>query len=65
MSLVKTIAKNINKHRKISIEKFAKKADVSKYTLQKILYGQVKDVQVTTLKKIAKALGVSLDNLVK
>jgi len=65
VKFVETIARNINKYRKVSIARLADKAGISKFTLQKILYAQTKDIQVSTLIKIAKALDVSLDKLTK
>ncbi|OGC09647.1 hypothetical protein A3J90_02575 [candidate division WOR-1 bacterium RIFOXYC2_FULL_37_10] len=63
--IVKRIAKNIKKHRKISYTKLAKKAGVNFSTLEKIIYPRVQDVQISTLSKIAKALGVTVDALIK
>jgi DNA-binding Xre family transcriptional regulator len=65
VNLRKAVAKNINKYRKISIAKLAEKAGISKFTIQAILYGSSKSVDGITLVKIAKALNVSIDNLVK
>jgi DNA-binding Xre family transcriptional regulator len=65
MNLPQRIAKNIQKIRKTSITKLADKAGLSKYTLARVLYCRSKDVQVSTLLKIAKALKVSMDKLVK
>lgn len=65
MGQVKTIANNINKLRKVSIAKLAMKAGISQFTLQNILYVKKKDVQVSTLSKIAKALNVPMDDLLK
>jgi DNA-binding Xre family transcriptional regulator len=45
--------------------KLAKKAGLSYSSLENIIYVKKKDVQITTLQKIAKALNVSLDDLVK
>lgn len=50
--------------RKTSIDKLAKQAGVSKFTLQKILYAQTKDIQLSTIIKIAEALDISIDKLV-
>jgi DNA-binding Xre family transcriptional regulator len=65
VSINKTIAKNIQKYRKVSIAKLADKAGMSQFSIQNILYGKKADVRVGTLIKIAKALNVSLDKLVK
>ena len=68
MSNVKIIAKNIRKYkelRKTSFLKVAKKAGIPYTTLENILYQRVQDVQISTLQKIAKALGVKVDDLIK
>jgi DNA-binding Xre family transcriptional regulator len=59
------ISRNIRKYRKESFLKLAKKAGLSYSSLENIIYVKKKDVQITTLQKIAKALNVSLDDLVK
>jgi DNA-binding Xre family transcriptional regulator len=63
--LVRKTAKNIKKHRKTSYLKLAAKAQLNFSTLEKIIYPRVQDVQVSTLLKIATALGVGLEDLVK
>ena len=65
MNLRKSVANNINKYRKISIAKLAEKAGISQFTIQAILYGNSMSVDGITLVKIAKALDVSIDKLVK
>ena len=65
MNLRKIVAKNINKYRKVSIAKLAKKAGISQFTIQAILYGSSISVDGITLVKIAKALNISIDELVK
>ena len=64
MSLVENVAKNIQKYRKVSIAKLAQKAQISQYTLQKIIYCKYKDIGINTLHKIAKALNVSVEKLI-
>ncbi len=63
--IVKRIARNIKKYRKTSYANLAKKAGMNFSTLEKIIYPRIQDVQITTLLKIAKALDISLDELVK
>ncbi len=60
------IAKNLRKMREakgLSQEKLARLADVANNTIIKIEGGKNKNPTFDTLKKIAKALGVSLDDL--
>jgi len=62
------IAKNIKKYRnklKISQDKLSKLAGVTLHTLTKIETGATLDPRIETLKKIAKGLNVSVDNLIK
>ena len=63
-----TIAKNIKKYRnelKISQDKLSKLASVTLHTLTKIETGATSDPRIETLKKIAKGLNVSVDDLIK
>jgi transcriptional regulator with XRE-family HTH domain len=63
-----TIAKNIKKYRDklgISQDKLSKLASVTLHTLTKIESGATPDPRIETLKKIAKGLGVSVDDLIK
>ena len=62
---VKKIADNIKRYRKTSYGDLAKKAGINFSTLEKIIYPRIQDVQVGTLSKIAKALGVTVDDLIK
>jgi len=62
---VKNIAKNIKKYKKTSYSVLAIKAGINFSTLEKIIYPRIQDVQVGTLSKIAKALGVTVDDLIK
>lgn len=63
-----TIAKNIKKYRDelgISQDKLSKMADVTLHTIAKIETGSTPDPRVETLRKIANALGVSVDDLIQ
>jgi transcriptional regulator with XRE-family HTH domain len=62
------LAENIKKLRKkkgLSQEKLARLADISNNTLIKIEQGIAKEPTITTVTKIASALDVSIDELVK
>ena len=62
------IAKNIKKLRKqrgLSQDKLSKLADISHNTIIKIESGAIQSPTMDTAQKIAKALGVSLDDLMK
>ena len=68
MSKTTTIAKNIKKYRKekgLSQDKLARLADVAHATIIKIESGGIQSPTIDTVKKIADALGVSLDDLMK
>jgi len=63
-----TIGKNIKRLRKekaISQDKLSKLADLSLNTIVKLELDQSPNPTFETLKKIAKALNISLDDLVK
>jgi len=63
-----TIAKNIKKLRKqrsLSQDKLSKLANISHNTIIKIESGAIQSPTMDTASKIAKALGVSLDDLMK
>jgi len=63
-----TIAKNIKKYRDklgVSQDKLSKLASVTLHTLTKIETGVTTDPRIETLKKIAKGLNVSVDDLIK
>ena len=65
---ITTIAKNIKKRRKekgLSQDKLSRLADVSHATIIKIESGGNKNPTIETLSKIAKALGVGLEDLMK
>ena len=62
------LAENIRRLRKkkgLSQEKLARLADISNNTLIKIEQEVAKEPSITTVTKIASALGVSIDELVK
>ena len=65
---ISTIAKNIRRLRKqkgLSQDRLSKLADISHNTIIKIESGAIQSPTVNTAHKIAKALGVSLDDLIK
>lgn len=62
-----TIAENIKKYRQklgISQDRLSKLADVTYNTIIKIESGANKNPTIETLSKIAKALGVGVDDLI-
>jgi transcriptional regulator with XRE-family HTH domain len=62
------IAKNIKKYREkkgISQDKLSKLAGITLHTITKIESGATPDPRIETVKKIADALGVSVDDLLK
>jgi len=65
---IPTISKNIKRLRKaknLSQDKLSRLADVSHATIIKIESGGIQSPTIATVQKIAKALGVSLDDLMK
>lgn len=63
-----TIAKNVKKYRKklgISQDKLSKLSNVAYNTIIKIESGATYNPRVETLKQIADALSVSIDDLIK
>lgn len=65
---ISTIAKNIKKRRKekgLSQDKLSRLADVSHATIIKIESGGIQSPTIDTAQKIAKALGVGLEDLTK
>jgi len=63
-----TISANIKKYRNklgISQDQLSKKANLAFHTIAKIEAGSTPNPTIDTVKKIADALGVSLDNLMK
>jgi len=68
MSNNQNLAKNIERLRKVkglSQEKLARLADVANNTLIKMESGENNNPTLETLKKVAKAFGVSVDDLIK
>ena len=68
MTKEKNIGKNIKKLRNklgLSQEKLAKKSGVKYTTLTKIESNVIKKPSVMVMAKIAKALGVSIEDLIK
>ena len=62
------LSKNLKKLREkkgFSQDRLAKLADVANNTVIKIEQGENKNPTLETLKKLANALGVSLDDLIK
>jgi len=63
-----TIAKNMKKYRDklgISQDKLSKMAEVTLHTITKIESGATPDPRIETLRKIAEALNVKVDDLLK
>ena len=63
-----TIGENIKKYRNklgISQDILSKRANLAFHTIAKIEAGSTPDPRIETVKKIADALGVSLDDLMK
>ena len=68
MSNNQNLANNIKKLREakgLSQEKLARLADVANNTLIKMESGENQNPTLDTLKKVAKAFGVSVDDLIK
>ena len=65
---ISIIAKNIRKYRKergLSQDKLSRLADISHATIIKIESGGIQSPTIDTVQKIAKALGVGLEDLTK
>ena len=65
---ISTISENIKKARNkkgVSQDRLSKMADVAYNTIIKIESGAIQNPTMDTAQKIAKALGVSLDDLMK
>ena len=61
------LSENIKKYRKklkLTQESLSRKADISYNTVIKLESGGITDPRMETLKKLAKALNVSIDELV-
>jgi transcriptional regulator with XRE-family HTH domain len=68
MSTSQNLANNIKRLREakgLSQEKLARLADVANNTLIKMESGENQNPTLVTLKKVAKAFGVSVDDLIK
>ena len=68
MSTNQNLANNIKKLREakgLSQEKLARLADVANNTLIKMESGENQNPTLDTLKKVAKAFGVSVDDLIR
>ena len=68
MTSGKTISENIKKLRSklgLTQDDLAKKADIKYTTLMKVESGTVNKPSVQTMDKIARALGVSIEDLIK
>ena len=68
MTSGKTISENIKRLRNklgLTQDDLAKKADIKYTTLMKVESGTVNKPSVQTMDKIAKALGVSIEKLIK
>lgn len=71
MGIVENVAKNIEKFRgatkanKISIDALSKKAELPVATINNIRMGHTSDIKVSTLNALAKALGCTMDDLIK
>ncbi len=68
MTSGKTISENIKRMRSkldLTQDDLAKKADIKYTTLMKVESGTVNKPSVQTMAKIAKALGVSIEELLK
>ncbi|MBI3631559.1 MAG: helix-turn-helix transcriptional regulator [Candidatus Staskawiczbacteria bacterium] len=68
MSTSQNLANNIKKLREtkgLSQEKLARLADVANNTLIKMESGENQNPTLVTFKKVAKALGASVDDLIK
>ena len=63
-NITKTLRK-LREARGLSQEKLARLADVANNTIIKIEAGKNQNPTLETLKKVAQALGVSVDDLIK
>lgn len=62
------LAENIKRYRKkigLTQEALARKADISYNTIIKLEVNKIKDPRMNTLKKLASALGISIDKLIE
>jgi len=65
MTLIKKLSKNIRKRWDKSLYELAKKAGIPYSTLGNIIFEHKKDVKLSTIIKIAKAMRVKVDELIK
>jgi len=66
--MIPTVAKNIKKYRKekgLSQDKLSRLADVAHATIIKIESGGIQSPTIDTVQKIAKALEVGVEDLIK
>lgn len=61
---LKSLAK-VRRERKLTQEGLARKANISYHTLIKLESGAIPNPKIETVVKLAKALNISLDNLVE
>ena len=61
--MIKTNLKDILYDQKMTQKELALKSGVMEYQISKIANNQMKDIMVGSLKKICKALGCSMDDL--
>ncbi|MFA6105337.1 MAG: helix-turn-helix transcriptional regulator [Patescibacteria group bacterium] len=64
MSNINTNLRKLREDKKLSQEKLARLADVANNTIIKIESGKNQNPTLDTLKKIAKALEISIDDLI-
>jgi len=64
-SKLSQIIKKLREEKGLSQEKLARLADVSNNTIVNIEAGKQNNPTIETLKSIAKALGISVDELIK
>ena len=65
---ISNVSKNIKRYRKakkLSQDKLSKLADISQATIIKIESGGIQSPTIDTVQKIAKALGASVNDLIK
>lgn len=55
----------IRKEKRLTQEGLARKADISFHTIVKLESGGIKNPKIETVMKLAGALGVTVDNLLK
>lgn len=65
MKTIGSRIKNLRKKAELTQEEFARKADIPYATLLKIENDSVKNPTMITIVKIAEALGIKIDDLIK